>query len=562
MAKFGLRIVDGGKDREGAEDLGNDLLFLSHNHQQQHHDDQEALAKMRKLFKSGVPVGELFKSHPLEIRSTTPRGLITVSTVRLPIKDHAHQLDTPTEMVLTDSVAEPVFKMTSAEAGGEEQTTIPTEYLTDTPYPTGDRSLTFLDPLKPSPNESNDDSGSIDTIEIHTDGLNDHLETIGELLEEHEPIIINDRGLQSTYYEYGDFNYYYDDYYTYDDEESISPVESITRTPRTPRSLDDNPRLTEIHQLRPRIGRKILSADPAHLQMSERDMEDMMMMLLHNAVTQVEMEDQLDGGRRGQAQQPPRPKKVRPQKKPARKPKVIEVELPRKDVQPTRPKQQPQQKRRPNNRGRPRRPQLTRQQKRLQDQRARQEGRREKEQLRKEADMDEERRLQEVKRLEEERLEKLIEEQGRQEQLEVERLEQEQRRQQVKLQRLQKQREQRRQKQLEDQRRQEQLEDERRQQQIANQKRQQQIEEQRREQQLEEQQRRQEVQESRLRQQQQQRQQIPTAPPRRQQPRPLRPLQPPLVTQRPVVVAQVKTPRPQNNQIPRKNKGNYFLFFS
>ena len=51
------------------------------------------------------------------------------------------------------------------------------------------------------------------------------------------------------------------------------------RTPRTPRSFD-NPKSRA-------IGRKILSAGPAHLTMSEKDMDHMMMMMLHNAVTQV-----------------------------------------------------------------------------------------------------------------------------------------------------------------------------------------------------------------------------------------------------------------------------------
>ena len=76
-----------------------------------------------------------------------------------------------------------------------------------------------------------------------------------------EPIIINDR------------DYYYEDDYIFQEQKNVSE-----RTPRTPRSFD-NPK---------RIGRRILSADHSHhLTMSERDMEHMMMMMLHNAVTQV-----------------------------------------------------------------------------------------------------------------------------------------------------------------------------------------------------------------------------------------------------------------------------------
>ena len=44
------------------------------------------------------------------VRTTTPKSVITVSTVRLPIKDHAHWQDTPTELIVHDNVAEPVFK--------------------------------------------------------------------------------------------------------------------------------------------------------------------------------------------------------------------------------------------------------------------------------------------------------------------------------------------------------------------------------------------------------------------------------------------------------------------
>ena len=102
--------------------------------------------------------------------------------------------------------------------------------------------------------------------------------------EEHKPIIINDRGINYPDIEY-DGDYYYDeeDYYQYDYDDSIFDEtfngSGLTRTPRTPRSFD-NPKSRA-------IGRKILSAGPAHLTMSEKDMDHMMMMMLHNAVTQV-----------------------------------------------------------------------------------------------------------------------------------------------------------------------------------------------------------------------------------------------------------------------------------
>ena len=100
-----------------------------------------------------------------------------------------------------------------------------------------------------------------------------------------------------------------------------------TRTPRTPRSFNQ-----------PRVGRKILSAEPSHLRMSEREMEHMMMMMLHNAVTQVEMED-FDGrgGRnsrpRSRPQQSSRTASKRPSSSRPRRPKS----------RPRRPKARPTQ---------------------------------------------------------------------------------------------------------------------------------------------------------------------------------------------------------------------------
>ena len=68
--RFGLRVVDG-KDREGADDLGNDLDFLAaHDHQ---------VEQLRQLLKSGLSLGELFATST-ELRTTTPRSLITMST--------------------------------------------------------------------------------------------------------------------------------------------------------------------------------------------------------------------------------------------------------------------------------------------------------------------------------------------------------------------------------------------------------------------------------------------------------------------------------------------------
>ena len=145
--------------------------------------------------------------------------------VRLPIKDHGHWLDSPTELVVHDSVAEPVFRSNDKSL----ETTTSIEYLTETPYH--------------SENEV-----------------------------QHEPLLINDRAYD-----------YYEDYYDYDYyDDEIFDTRNDTRTPRTPRSFDD--------EQNKRIGRRILSAGPAHLTMSDREMEHMMMMFLHNAVTQVEME--------------------------------------------------------------------------------------------------------------------------------------------------------------------------------------------------------------------------------------------------------------------------------
>ena len=98
-----------------------------------------------------------------------------------------------------DAVAEPVFRQSK---GLETTTSI--EYLTETPY---------------------------------------HSENDQVL---HEPLLINDRA-----YDY-DSDYYYDDYY-YDDEifaDNLRNDTSDQRTPRTPRSFDE----------KPRIGRRILSA--------------------------------------------------------------------------------------------------------------------------------------------------------------------------------------------------------------------------------------------------------------------------------------------------------------
>ena len=142
--------------------------------------------------------------------------------VRLPIKDHGHWLDSPTELVVHDSVAEPVFRSNDKSL----ETTTSIEYLTETPYH--------------SENEV-----------------------------QHEPLLINDRAYD-----------YYEDYYDYDYyDDEIFDTRNDTRTPRTPRSFDD--------EQNKRIGRRILSAGPAHLTMSDREMEHMMMMFLHNAITQV-----------------------------------------------------------------------------------------------------------------------------------------------------------------------------------------------------------------------------------------------------------------------------------
>ena len=110
---------------------------------------------------------------------------------------------------------------------------------------------------------------------------------------DHSPILINDRSInvpdldkkedKSENYDEGDYYYYDDEYYDYYDDsifdESKNDSNGLTRTPRTPRSFN-NPKTRA-------IGRKILSAEPSHLRMSNKEMNHMMMMLLHNAVTQV-----------------------------------------------------------------------------------------------------------------------------------------------------------------------------------------------------------------------------------------------------------------------------------
>ena len=73
-ARVGLRIIDG-KDREGANDLGNDLDFLGHHD----HLHQQEVEEIRKLLNSGVSLGELFSTSI--VRTTTPKAQITESTV-------------------------------------------------------------------------------------------------------------------------------------------------------------------------------------------------------------------------------------------------------------------------------------------------------------------------------------------------------------------------------------------------------------------------------------------------------------------------------------------------
>ena len=75
-ARVGLRIIDG-KDREGANDLGNDLDFLGHHHHDHLH--QQEVEEIRKLLNSGVSLGELFSTSI--VRTTTPKAQITESTV-------------------------------------------------------------------------------------------------------------------------------------------------------------------------------------------------------------------------------------------------------------------------------------------------------------------------------------------------------------------------------------------------------------------------------------------------------------------------------------------------
>ena len=91
--------------------------------------------------------------------------------MRLPIKDHNHWQESPTELVVHGNVAELVYP-------DQEHTTVKTEYLTDTPYYTTDDFEAGFD-------------------------LNPEVT--------HEPILINDR--------VEDYYYYDDDYYYYDEED-------------------------------------------------------------------------------------------------------------------------------------------------------------------------------------------------------------------------------------------------------------------------------------------------------------------------------------------------------
>lgn len=51
--RAGIRVFDG-KDREGADDLGNELNFLGH-----HQDHSKEVEKLRQLLNSGLSLGNL-----------------------------------------------------------------------------------------------------------------------------------------------------------------------------------------------------------------------------------------------------------------------------------------------------------------------------------------------------------------------------------------------------------------------------------------------------------------------------------------------------------------------
>ena len=68
-------MITDGKDREGADDLGNDLDFLG----PRGHDHAKEVEEIRKLLNSGLSLGELFSTSI--VRTTTPKAQITESTV-------------------------------------------------------------------------------------------------------------------------------------------------------------------------------------------------------------------------------------------------------------------------------------------------------------------------------------------------------------------------------------------------------------------------------------------------------------------------------------------------
>ena len=90
------------KDRENAEDVGNDVDFLPD-------ADSAQFAELMSIFgQQSAPLGQP-KPAPTRFFASTSRPPAT-STARLPMKDHLHRDESPTELIIINDVAEPVFE--------------------------------------------------------------------------------------------------------------------------------------------------------------------------------------------------------------------------------------------------------------------------------------------------------------------------------------------------------------------------------------------------------------------------------------------------------------------
>jgi len=351
----GVRLTDG-KDREGADDLGNDLDFLTPDVSPHHLANDAKMEELRQLFLSGgVSFGEIFARLSGEGLSGSSKSNTTerpvTSTARLPIKHHFHWEDPPTDLIMKNKVAEPVFAIFDASSRSTDRaksfatrldrkgrklsmggtvggaTTATPEYLTETQYYSPSefedvsrrgKSLesVLIGPLigndRNTRNKSN--LGRTGDRRIDIDGITQKSNVTKSSKtgnENNETQVENDYSrdgydyyedydrLLKDYYE-GDYN---DETFNKDDsnikEESEEELPEITRTPRTP-SRD-----ADIDQSsRPLVGRRILSANPSQIHIeNQHEMDHMMMTMLRNAIAQVEMEEHLldiqDGEGRG-----------------------------------------------------------------------------------------------------------------------------------------------------------------------------------------------------------------------------------------------------------------------